>query len=146
MMRNATSFDALLVSLHDSLARARDTARPGGEPEWMQRLRRQSVGSVAVGEGDGIVTRLAIAEALHGPPPGITELSLSFDCVLYESPHGLRLRLGPRRFWRRHPPQRVEIRLHGDEPIVMDVLLDGQLLRCCVGRPKQQETVNETHA
>ena len=129
------------------IKRARAATKRQGEPDWMQQLRRQTVNRVPVTEGGSIVTRrLAIAETLHGEQPRITGLTLSFECVLHESPEGVRLQLVRRRFWQRRSRQRIEIRLTDSEPIVTQVLIGGQLLRTVVGRPQFQERRHETHA
>ena len=135
-MRDAMSFDALLVALHDSLAAARAATRPKGEPEWMARLRQSPAARVPAATDDTIVdTHLAVTRSLHGDTPRVTEFSLSFECELYDTPQGLRLRQARQSFWRRPRMHRIEIHLRGGEPITTEVLIDGQQLRSERGRP-----------
>lgn len=64
-------------------------------------------------------------KSARGSTPRIAELTLSFEGTLYESANGLGLRLGRRRSVRRRPLQHLQIRMHGYEPIITEVSING---------------------
>lgn len=58
----------------------------------------------------------------------IAELTVSLEGTFYESAHGLCLRLGRRPLRRQRARQRVQIRMHGREPIITELSINGELL------------------
>jgi len=62
----------------------------------------------------------------QGRAPHIAELTLSLEGVLYESASGLGLRLGRKESRKQRTSQRLEIRLHGYDPIFVEMSINGQ--------------------
>lgn len=58
----------------------------------------------------------------------ITELTVNLEGTLYESADGLCLRLGRRPLRRQRVRQRVQIRMHGREPIITELSINGERL------------------
>lgn len=77
----------------------------------------------------------------QGSAPHIAELTLRLEGALYESASGLGLRLGRRRWRRQGALARLEIRMHGHDPIVTEMSINGQLIAEIDHETHEQTTV-----
>lgn len=62
----------------------------------------------------------------HGSTPKIAELTVNLEGVLYESASGLGMRLGRRRLRGQRALMRLQIRMHGSDPILTEMSVNGQ--------------------
>jgi hypothetical protein len=81
----------------------------------------------------------------HGNAPQIAELTLRLEGVLYESASGLGLRLGRRRWRRQRSLARLEIRMHGFDPIFTEMSINGQPMSSTAATAYSPEKNHDTH-
>ena len=81
----------------------------------------------------------------HGSSPHISELTLRLEGVLYESASGLGLRLGRQRWRRQRALARLEIRMHGGDPIFTEMSINGQSIGSTAATACSPEKDHDTH-
>jgi hypothetical protein len=84
-------------------------------------------------------------QSSRGSAPRITELTLRLEGVLYESASGLALRLDRRRLQGRRGLLHLEIRMHGHDPIITEMSIDGQSIDRTFAGTHPPEKDHEAH-